>query len=120
MVMECRDDRLSVEWRGVSHGTFPVVGGSTRCACTLNTFDTMDYGYLNAIRPRAFIRAETIRCFVIKQTLRCSQVATSSVATLADSGICPRDRHRGSGIEDRATGDLSTAMYGYRSGKCQR
>jgi hypothetical protein len=23
-----------------------------RCACTLNTFDTMDYGYLNAIRFR--------------------------------------------------------------------
>jgi hypothetical protein len=21
-----------------------------RCACTLNTFNTMDYGYLNAIR----------------------------------------------------------------------
>jgi hypothetical protein len=25
------------------------MGGSTRCACTLNTFDIMDYGYLNAI-----------------------------------------------------------------------
>src|SRR4029450_13940088 len=37
----------------VSHGAFPVVGGSTRCACTLNTFDTMEYGYLNAIRARA-------------------------------------------------------------------
>jgi hypothetical protein len=24
-----------------------------RCACTLNTFDTMDYGYLNAIRLSA-------------------------------------------------------------------
>jgi hypothetical protein len=37
---------------GVSRGAFLVVGGSTRCACTLNTFDTMDYGYLNAIRPK--------------------------------------------------------------------
>jgi hypothetical protein len=32
-----------------------VVGGSTRCACTINTFDTMDYAYLNVIRPRAQI-----------------------------------------------------------------
>jgi hypothetical protein len=23
-----------------------VEGGSTRCACSLSTFDTMDYGYL--------------------------------------------------------------------------
>jgi hypothetical protein len=43
-------DRLSIERRKVSHGAFSVVGGSTRCVCTLNTFNTMDYGYLNAIR----------------------------------------------------------------------
>jgi hypothetical protein len=48
-------DRLSVERRGVSHSTFPVVGVSARCACTLNAFDTIDYGYLNAIRARALI-----------------------------------------------------------------
>jgi hypothetical protein len=28
-----------------------------RCACTLNTFDTMDYGYLNAIRLSRSFRA---------------------------------------------------------------
>ena len=34
---------------------FPLVGSSTRCACTLNTFDTRHYGYLNAILVCAFI-----------------------------------------------------------------
>jgi hypothetical protein len=52
-------DRLSVERRGVNHGALPVAGGSTRCACPVNTFDTRDYGCLNAIRFRAVFTVKT-------------------------------------------------------------
>jgi hypothetical protein len=43
-----------------------------RCTCTLNTFDTMDYDYLNAIRARALMWARNCLTLPISEFGLCS------------------------------------------------